>query len=445
MKKRITLLITITIIAYALPGYADIIDIPDDYPTIQQGIDASTDGDTVLVQPGIYVENINFNGHNIVLSSLFLITGDTDYISSTIIDGDDAGSVVTFENEEDNGSCIMGFIIRNGYNSSGSGGGIFCNYSSPIIRDNIIEYNIAYNINAEGGGIYCFSSDAVLSGNTIRYNRANGMLSYGGGIYSENSNLTITNNSIWSNFMGGGIYCRESNLELYNNTVTRNWSYVGAGIYCDSNSTLLLTNSIVWGNDSWPEGSEIFLDDSVWSQISFCCIQYAIWPGEGNISEDPLFLFRNEHFNIMSTECGDPYDSPCIDTGSPAIIDSLLDCDWGLGTILSDMGAYGGGDSVMVTIDDFINELPNRFSLLQNFPNPFNPSTTIRYSLPSQSDVRIEIYNILGQRVATLFDCDKQAGYHTITWHADDYPSGLYFARLEAGNLTENIKMVLLK
>ena len=68
--------------------FSTIINIPADYPTIQQGINAGFDGDTVLVQPGIYIENISFNGHNVVLGSLFLTTGDTSYISQTIIDGD---------------------------------------------------------------------------------------------------------------------------------------------------------------------------------------------------------------------------------------------------------------------------------------------------------------------------------------------------------------------
>ena len=93
---------------------ATIINVPDDYPTIQQGIDASTDGDTVLVQPGTYVENVNFNGHNIVLGSLFLTTGDTPCISQTIVDGNDNGSVVTFENGEDTTAMIAGFTISNG-------------------------------------------------------------------------------------------------------------------------------------------------------------------------------------------------------------------------------------------------------------------------------------------------------------------------------------------
>ena len=66
---------------------ARIINIPADYLTIQTGIDASINGDTVLVQPGTYIENVNFNGQNIALASMFITTRDTAYISSTIIDG----------------------------------------------------------------------------------------------------------------------------------------------------------------------------------------------------------------------------------------------------------------------------------------------------------------------------------------------------------------------
>jgi len=95
--------------------------------------------------------------------------------------------------------------------------------------------------------------------------------------------------------------------------------------------------------------------------------------------------------------------------------------------------------------ENVVSEQRRPVHLSQNNPNPFNPSTTISYSIPEQSDVRIEIYNIIGQRVATLLDGNKQAGYHSIVWQADNHPSGVYFARLEAGGRAENVKMVLLK
>ncbi|OQX91704.1 MAG: hypothetical protein B6D58_06685 [candidate division Zixibacteria bacterium 4484_95] len=130
MKKFIVFTVIFILVAF-IPVSARIIDVPDDYPTIQEGIDASYDGDTVLVDEGIYVENINFNGHSIRLGSLFLTTGDTSYISSTIIDGDSSGSVVTFESGEDSTTIMIGFTIQNG--NAADGGGIFCTSSNPII------------------------------------------------------------------------------------------------------------------------------------------------------------------------------------------------------------------------------------------------------------------------------------------------------------------------
>ena len=73
---------------------AIIINVPGDSATIQGGINGASDGDTVLIYPGTYFENVNFNGTNLILGSLFLIAGDTSYISSTIIDGSSSGSVI---------------------------------------------------------------------------------------------------------------------------------------------------------------------------------------------------------------------------------------------------------------------------------------------------------------------------------------------------------------
>ncbi len=82
---------------------------------------------------------------------------------------------------------------------------------------------------------------------------------------------------------------------------------------------------------------------------------------------------------------------------------------------------------------------------LKNFPNPFNSLTTVDYQLTAETNVIVAIYSLLGQRVVTLFEGNLEAGQHSITWDASDLPSGVYFARLEAGENTETIKMVLLK
>jgi hypothetical protein len=89
--------------------------------------------------------------------------------------------------------------------------------------------------------------------------------------------------------------------------------------------------------------------------------------------------------------------------------------------------------------------LPKEFALDQNFPNPFNPVTKIELAVPRESHVRLVVYNLLGQEVATLVDEVKQAGYHTVTFNAAGFSSGLYFYRMNAGEVSFLRKMILVK
>jgi hypothetical protein len=89
--------------------------------------------------------------------------------------------------------------------------------------------------------------------------------------------------------------------------------------------------------------------------------------------------------------------------------------------------------------------LPTNFALYQNYPNPFNVSTQIRFALPKKCDVKIEIYNVLGQRIDKLVNGTLAAGYHSIIWNAGDASSGIYYYRLTAGNFVDVDKMILLK
>jgi len=95
-------------------------------------------------------------------------------------------------------------------------------------------------------------------------------------------------------------------------------------------------------------------------------------------------------------------------------------------------------------------DLPLSYALHQNYPNPFNPSTVITYSIPGSSNVRIEVYSILGQKVATLFDQEQTAGTHSIAWnaqgeHGQRLGSGAYFLRMQAGSFSQVKKMLLAK
>ncbi len=89
--------------------------------------------------------------------------------------------------------------------------------------------------------------------------------------------------------------------------------------------------------------------------------------------------------------------------------------------------------------------LPGSYLLAHNYPNPFNASTTINYQLPIDSDVKLEVYNLLGQKVASLVDEKQRAGYRSVLWDASDVSSGLYFYKLTAGDYTETRRMMLVK
>ncbi len=97
-----------------------------------------------------------------------------------------------------------------------------------------------------------------------------------------------------------------------------------------------------------------------------------------------------------------------------------------------------------------LSELPTDFALQQNFPNPFNPSTTVGYALPAASDVRIAVYNVLGEQVASLANGVQEAGYYTVQWNGTDnrghqVTSGVYFLTMHAGEFTAMKKMMLVK
>jgi len=108
-------------------------------------------------------------------------------------------------------------------------------------------------------------------------------------------------------------------------------------------------------------------------------------------------------------------------------------------------------DSVVVSVASPESPaIPEEFTLYPNYPNPFNPTTTIRYDLPNASDLKLEIYNILGQKVITLVDKKQPAGFHAIQWDGKNstgvsVASGIYIYRVRAGGFVKARKMLLLK
>jgi predicted outer membrane repeat protein len=228
----------------------DTVYVPQDYPTIQQGIDAAVDGNVVLVDTGTYLENINFKGKAITVASHFLRDGDTSHINNTIIDGSqpahpDSASVVYFTSGEDTNSVIYGFTIQNGQGTligqtnNIIGGGICCDGSGPSIEHNRIIDNSCEGIGAHllGGGIAISGMPSkiinnYISGNSCITSDAGADYVAGGGISVWSTGLCRIENNIISNntiyhgasgqALGGGIFLFSAQVSIRNNTIDNN-------------------------------------------------------------------------------------------------------------------------------------------------------------------------------------------------------------------------------
>ncbi|NQV19397.1 MAG: T9SS type A sorting domain-containing protein [Armatimonadetes bacterium] len=323
---------------------------------------------------------------------------------------------------DDNYFSIKNMTIQNG--NTDFGGGIYLQNSSPSLENVIISINTA-NV---GGGIYCWDSSPSLT------------------------NVTISGNTA---YRGGGIYFNNSFPNLTNVTISiNNATDYGGGIYCFDCSSLALLNCILW-NDS-PQ--EVYFHSAF--SLNTVTISYSDIQGgeagivtnsngivnwlEGNIDADPLFADPQNgdfHLTWANFPIPDSTMSPCIDTGDP---NSPFDPD---GTI-ADMGAYyyvqGTGT------ENYELHPAIAGSKLSNYPNPFNPSTTISFNI-SRKDAKnaeIIIYNIKGQKIKQYSILNIQS---SIVWDGTDnnnHPvsSGIYFYRLKVNNkIVATKKCLLLK
>jgi len=319
--------------------------VPSEYFTIQSAIDAAEPGDTVIVDPCTYTENISFDGKNITLTSTN--PDDPCIVAGTVIDGGGSGPVVTFAGTEDATCKITGFTITGGNNSEDRGGGISGNYTQTTIENCVITNNAALH----GGGMS--DCDGTIRQCFIGDNTA---ASHGGGLVR--CNAAITNCQIYNNtaYYGGGM--NNCDGVITNCTVAFNTAVTdGGGLRrCDG----VITNCIVWGNSP--------------DQLFECAepVYSCFAGGTGtNIDVDPAFVdAAGGDWHLMA-------GSLCIDTGTNTPGGGLASKDldgnarlWdgdGVGGPVVDMGSYEYGSQISC-----IDVLPAgfEFSALQNGPNP---------------------------------------------------------------------------
>jgi len=392
------------------PGETDPQDtlwVPDDYATIQAGIDACPRGGTVMVRPGTYPENVSFHGSPLSLIGL-------EGADSTLIDAPDSTqAAIWFDADDEFVSRIEGFTL------TGGRWGIQCHAQQQQAYRLWITNNV---VQGNSGGLELNQTSARIRNTTVWHNLDSG------GVVMQNADSVEIRNCIiaWnrSETIGGGIFMDNSVGNLINSTVYHNTTEeFGGAIACIVAGSLRVENSILWANQASQGFNEIYGTAIPWISVTYTDIAEG-WTDTGNVDLDPQFVDTLE----VSPDFHLSEGSPCVDAGNPA--PEFNDPDGSR----NDMGAYGGpGAEGWTGIPQSRRaEMPPRgFRIVALYPNPANPSATLIYEVERSGHIEVTIYNVLGQRIAALADEVRLPGRYSLTLNGSELVSGLYFCQFD--------------
>lgn len=458
MINRIFILTaTLGFLLLAISAGATTYLVPGDQPTIAAGLAAASSSDTVQIAAGTYYE------HGLVMPDGVVLRGETGHHADVIIDAGQAGRVLFCDGLGPN-TAVEGLTITGGLadgeGNDGIGGGVLCQYSSMSFSSCAIVGNHAL----VGGGMSlrydadvaiedCLfqGNSAVSSGGAMRVSQSAPVLLRcqfidnvvemdGAGIFSGSSAIQIEDCLFQGNeagIWGGAILLispHEGDLVVRGCTLVDNVAiYAGSAVFAANECPFNFENCIVVDNR---EAEAMYILDEAVFETFACNNVYDNPDGNyggsfpdrtgmnGNISLPPVFCDRvNGDFSLAAT-------SPCLPENN--------DC----GVL---MGAFGLGCGVAGA------SVPSAPALgLEVFPNPFNPRTTVWFTLEKATAAEIGIYELNGRRVTVLASDTFTAGSHPLAWDGLDatgraMPSGIYLVRLETETLVLAKKMMLVR
>ena len=390
--------------------------------------------------------------------------------------GLDAGAVYM-----NSSSPILTDVIFSDNTAEYDGGGMYMNnYSHPILTDVTVSDNTA---GSDGGGIYLNTSSPTLTNVTVSDNTAE---AYGGGIHLNNSTPTIINSILWDN-------SPQQILNDYGSTDLIFYSDIQGGLEGEGNidADPLFTD---------PENGDYTL------QEGSPCIDAGTADTDGDGTDDITNYFGSapdmgayEYGAIYGCSNNDEcaVNASCVDNncvcnagyeGSGLLdcadidncvnqtcsgngicedgVDSYtcscyawyagVNCESDIDECLTDNGGCGdatyysctnnvGATATCSELSLFNALIPEDFNIHSIYPNPFNPVTNIVYGIPEYVRVQIVVFNLNGKQVGMLINDFQDPGYHSVSWEASSYPSGIYFIRMISGKSVQTQKLMLVK
>lgn len=278
------------------------------------------------------------------------------------------------------------------------------------------DFNI-YAQRVGPSGAIVWAVDGVVMNNNVAYDQTDPMIvsdGLGGAIISWSDKRTGITSDIYA--------------QRVNSTGAVQWTATGI-IICTASGDQIKSQLVSDGNNG----------------------AYITWEDHRNAGNSDIYAQRiasNAAINWAAT--GYPICTVGNDQSSPMIVSNgnlgaiVVWQDYRSGTN-SDIYEVGFNTTGIIGIENTGTTNPDEFYLYQNYPNPFNPSTVINYQLPKASNVKLSIYDALGQSVSILVNESQSAGKHQVEWNASSFPSGVYFYRIEAGDFVSDKKMILIK